>query len=85
MAPNDHLADQLRAAYDVYLSMHRRLAQNVIEALGHSEADQQSALLCPPCFYRISNEAKLFPSLLCAMDSNNSLKLIDSSYRAGTT
>jgi hypothetical protein len=85
MAPNEHLGDQLHSAYDVYLDLQRRLAQKVTAALGHTQSDQMSLLLCPPCFYTLSKEDKLSPKLLSVMDGNNSLKLIDSSYRVGNT
>jgi hypothetical protein len=46
---------------------------------------QTSALLCLPCFYVLRDEPALIPKFLTAMDGNNSLKLVDSSYRTGKT
>jgi hypothetical protein len=83
MSPNDHLADQLCVAYDVYLDLHRQLAKRVMAAVGHTESDLTSAVLCPPCFYTLTKEEKLVPKFLGAMDGNNSLKLVDSSYQVG--
>ena len=40
--------------------------------------------MCPPCLYKIESEPPLKFSLLAAMDGNNSLKLVDSTFRAGS-
>jgi hypothetical protein len=39
--------------------------------------------VCPPCFYKITDEHPLEFSALLAMDGNNSLKLVDSLFRRG--
>lgn len=39
--------------------------------------------VCPPCFYVLKNEMPLKPSWLGSIDGNNSLKLVDSTFRAG--
>jgi hypothetical protein len=85
MIPNDHLADQLRSAYDCYLEIQRRVEALKRAALKRDLKDEVSALLCPPCFYNIENEPTLIPRFLASMDGNNSLKLVDSSYQFGNT
>lgn len=40
--------------------------------------------VCPPCLYKIEREIPLKYSLLAMMDGNNSLKLVDATFRAGT-
>jgi hypothetical protein len=40
--------------------------------------------VCPPCLYKIEHEIPLKYSLLATMDGNNSLKLVDATFRAGT-
>jgi hypothetical protein len=85
MAPNDHLADQLQSAYDCYLDIHRHLKRLRSQTLQRTSEDEVSALLCPPCFYRIKGEAQLLPSFLTSMDGNNLLKLVNSSYQYGNT
>jgi hypothetical protein len=39
--------------------------------------------VCPPCFYKLKHEDRLTPAWLSCIDGNNSLKLIDSTFRAG--
>lgn len=51
-------------------------------ALGRDE-QWKAKNICPPCFYKLTNEARLKFSWLGCMDGNNSLKLIDSTFRAG--
>jgi hypothetical protein len=83
--PKAYLAEQLHSAFDGYLAIRRCVQEKLDKALGHNPADKASTLLCPPCFYEIQNEPPLVPRLLAAMNGNSSLKLVDSSYRAGTT
>ncbi|KAJ6624349.1 hypothetical protein B0H10DRAFT_1784870, partial [Mycena sp. CBHHK59/15] len=40
--------------------------------------------VCPPCLYKTASKPRLKYSFLAAMDGNNSLKLVDSTYQAGT-
>jgi hypothetical protein len=78
--PKEHLADQLHAAYDCYLSIQREVAELTKNVLNRKVSDEAYSLLCPPCFYRVENEPTLVPSILAAMDSNNSLKCVDTAY-----
>ena len=40
--------------------------------------------MCPPCLYKVEGEPSLKFNLLAAMDGNNSLKLVDSTFCAGS-
>ncbi|KAJ7087535.1 hypothetical protein B0H15DRAFT_781217, partial [Mycena belliarum] len=77
-----YLAEQLTSAYDAYLALLRTLDVRVRTALGRDEK-WVSKNVCPPCFYKLQNEAKLKLSWLGCIDGNNSLKLVDSTFRAG--
>ncbi|KAJ7889571.1 hypothetical protein B0H14DRAFT_2336709, partial [Mycena olivaceomarginata] len=77
-----YLAEQLTSAYDAYLEIQRRVDQRVKVALGRDDT-WDSKNVCPPCFYRVENEAPLKYSFLGALDGGNSLKLVDSTFRAG--
>ncbi|KAJ7683506.1 hypothetical protein B0H14DRAFT_2422395 [Mycena olivaceomarginata] len=77
-----YLAEQLTNAYDAYLKIQRRVYLRVKAALGRDET-WDAKNVCPPCFYRVENEAPLKYSFLGALDGNNSLKLVDSTFRAG--
>jgi hypothetical protein len=76
------LTQQFRVAFDVYLELQRRVRQRASTALNHDIHCRQRNV-CPPCFYKISDEAPLKFSALLAMDGNNSLKLVDSIFRRG--
>jgi hypothetical protein len=52
-------------------------------ALGH-DAQLKQQNVCPPCLYKTVGEPHLKFSLLACIDDNNSLKLIDSTFRTGT-
>ncbi|KAJ7215075.1 hypothetical protein GGX14DRAFT_610221 [Mycena pura] len=64
------------------LAILRGVDQRVQQALGRSE-QWRAKNICPPCFYKLKNEPHLSPSWMGCMDGNNSLKLIDSTFRAG--
>ncbi|KAK1218219.1 hypothetical protein PQX77_019103 [Marasmius sp. AFHP31] len=81
--PNPHLEQQLRIAYDAYLSIQREVQKRVGEALGCDSHNHFIHNVCPPCTYQLENELPLNPSILMAMDGNNSLKLVDTSKRVG--
>jgi hypothetical protein len=85
MVPNEHLADQLRSAYDCYLEIQRHIEVRKTQALQRWSEDLMATLLCPPYFYELSGEIPLVPKFLAAMDGNNSLKLVDSAYQFGKT
>ncbi len=53
-------------------------------ALGRNTPNWRLRNVCPPCMYTLVGELELPLSLLCEMDGNSSLKLIDSAIRSGT-
>ncbi|KAJ6458774.1 hypothetical protein C8R45DRAFT_1109893 [Mycena sanguinolenta] len=76
------LAKQLTTAYDAYLTILHQVDLRVHQALGHDEMwDWKNA--CPPCFHVLKDELPLKLSWLGSIDGNNSLKLVDSTFRAG--
>ncbi|KAJ8092616.1 hypothetical protein PM082_006941 [Marasmius tenuissimus] len=81
--PMPHLEQQLRVAYDTYLSIKREVQLRVDNALGRDSHSHFVRNVCPPCTYQLENEVALTPTILMAMDGNNSLKLVDASKRYG--
>ncbi|KAJ7199256.1 hypothetical protein GGX14DRAFT_536557 [Mycena pura] len=77
------LAEQLSTAYDAYLQILREVDIQVNSALNR-DADWQVQNVCAPCLYKTEGEDPLKFSFLACMDGNNSLKLVDSTFRAGT-
>ncbi|KAJ6475629.1 hypothetical protein DFH09DRAFT_952777 [Mycena vulgaris] len=78
-----YLRDQLSDAYDAYLAILRGVEERVQKALKR-EDDWYMKNVCPPCFYKTVGEPPLKFSALGAMDGNNSLKLVDATFRSGT-
>ncbi|KAJ7478780.1 hypothetical protein B0H11DRAFT_1725671, partial [Mycena galericulata] len=77
-----YLAEQLSTAYDAYLAILRAVDHRVQAALGLDE-QWKAKNICPPCFYKVRDELPLKLSFLSSIDGNNSLKLVDSTFRAG--
>ncbi|KAJ6458478.1 hypothetical protein C8R45DRAFT_1110006 [Mycena sanguinolenta] len=77
-----YLAEQLTTAYDAYLAIQRELEVRVQKALGRDDSWAWKNI-CPPCFYKVDDELPLKLSWLGSLDGNNSLKLVDSTFRAG--
>ncbi|KAJ6447938.1 hypothetical protein C8R45DRAFT_850613 [Mycena sanguinolenta] len=76
------LLSKLTTAYDAFLAILQQVDLRVQEALGRDETwDWKN--VCPPCFYRLKDEPSLKLSWLGSIDGNNSLKLVDSTFRAG--
>ncbi|KAJ6568722.1 hypothetical protein B0H19DRAFT_1065531 [Mycena capillaripes] len=78
-----YLRDQLSDAYDAYLAILRGVDTRVQKALNR-EGDWHSQNICPPCFYKTVGEPSLKYSYLACYDGNNSLKLVDATFQAGT-
>ncbi|KAF9048996.1 hypothetical protein BJ165DRAFT_1310808, partial [Panaeolus papilionaceus] len=78
-----YLADQLSCAYDCFIEMQTHIHHLHDQALQRSPEWTQKNV-CAPCLYKTDNEPNLRFSFLAAMDGNNSLKLVDSTFRAGT-
>ena len=78
-----NVAVQFRIAYDCYLEIMRSIRDRVQTAIGIDSLDSHTRSLCPPCSYELKDALPLHPKKLFSMDGNNSLKLMDSVYRAG--
>ncbi|KAJ7473498.1 hypothetical protein FB451DRAFT_1133999 [Mycena latifolia] len=77
-----YLAEQLTTAYDAYLAILRGVDDRVQAVLGRDKR-WKAQNVCPPCFYKTVDEPPLKLSFLGSMDGNNSLKLVDSTFKAG--
>jgi hypothetical protein len=78
-----YLADQLRAAYDVYLELQRRVSHRLDKCLGRDTPDWRMLNSCTACQYTLEGEPPLLYSIICACDGNNSAKLVDPAVRSG--
>lgn len=76
------LSEQLSNAYDAYLQILLHIDARVDTALGR-DGQWHVNNMCAPCLYKTMAEPPLKFSFLGCMDGNNSLKLIDSTFRAG--
>ncbi|KAJ7170275.1 hypothetical protein C8R43DRAFT_1120708 [Mycena crocata] len=76
------LAEQLSDGYDAYLEVVRHVDARAHAALGR-DASWYAQNVCPPCLYKVKEEPPLKFSFLACMDGNNSLKLVDSTFRSG--
>lgn len=76
--------EQFSNTYDVYLSILDRIDRQVRDVLKQNTEEWRMRNACAPCLYVLENEPKLPHSLLATMDGNQSLKLVDSTFRAGT-
>ncbi|CAK5271113.1 unnamed protein product, partial [Mycena citricolor] len=77
-----YLQEQLTTAYDAYLEILQRVDQRVTAAL-HRDEDWEIKNICAPCFYSVEGERKLKYRSFMSVDGNASLKLVDSTFRAG--
>ncbi|KZT68378.1 hypothetical protein DAEQUDRAFT_653084, partial [Daedalea quercina L-15889] len=80
-----YLCTQFRITYDIYLDILYGVDDLVNSALGRNTPQWHMHNACAPCLYSIEGEEPLTPALLATMDGNQSLKLVDDVYRAGTT
>lgn len=81
---NRTLEVQFSIAYDVYLEILRHVDSRVDAVLGHDTENWQMLNACAPCLYKLQDEPPLKYSMLVTMDGNQSLKLVDDAFRAGT-
>ncbi|KAK1216209.1 hypothetical protein PQX77_021161 [Marasmius sp. AFHP31] len=81
--PMPSLEDQLRVAYDAYLSIQKGVQAKVDQELGCNRHKRFVHNVCPPCMYEVEGETPLNPSILLAMDGNNLLKMVDTEKRSG--
>ena len=81
---SSHLAKQLSSGYDCYLAILHDVDAQVQRALGRDE-HWNSLNRCPLCMYKLKEEPPLKLSMLVAMDGNNLLKLVDSTFCSGSS
>jgi hypothetical protein len=65
------------------LAILREVDRRVATELGREDPKWGQKNICAPCLYKVEDEPPLKFKFLAAMDGNNSLKLVDSTYRAG--
>ena len=82
VAKKSHLAEQLSSAYDCYLEIICAVDARVQQALGRDQK-WKSLNVCPPCMYKLEDEPPMKFSILATMDGNNSLKLVDNTFKSG--
>ncbi|KZP18222.1 hypothetical protein FIBSPDRAFT_1046284 [Athelia psychrophila] len=78
-----HLSRQFSDAFDVYLEILHQVELQIAKTLGRDAEDWDVKNACPCCMYELEDEAPLEHRVLATMDGNNSLKLVDESYRRG--
>ncbi|KAF8509164.1 hypothetical protein BU17DRAFT_70535 [Hysterangium stoloniferum] len=61
-------------ALDIYLELHRHMEKLMNESLGRDTPDWHIKHSCPGCLYQLADEPALSPSIIGAVDGNNSLK-----------
>ncbi|KAF9470952.1 hypothetical protein BDN70DRAFT_909448 [Pholiota conissans] len=83
-AYKNHYAEQFSSGYDCYLEILRNVECRCQAALKRDDPRWKQQNVCPPCLYRIEDEPTMKFSMLVSMDGNNSLKLVDSTFKAGT-
>ena len=79
-----YLADQLSDAYNCYLAIIWESDWRISIKLGCEDRKWAMKNICTLCLYKTENELKLKFKFLGSMDGNNSLKLVDSTYCAGS-
>ncbi|CAK5272797.1 unnamed protein product [Mycena citricolor] len=77
-----YLQEQLTTAYDAYLEILRKVDDRIAATLNR-DAEWEVRNVCPPCFYKLEAEPKLRYSSFMSVDGNMSLKLVDTTFRAG--
>ncbi|KAF8521797.1 hypothetical protein BU17DRAFT_87722 [Hysterangium stoloniferum] len=65
---------QFSDVFDIYLKLHRHMEQSINESLGRGAPDWRIKHSCPACLYQLADEPTLSPSVIGAIDGNNSLK-----------
>jgi hypothetical protein len=78
-----HLAEQLSSSFDCYLQILHKVDNQTQVSLDR-DGDWNMRHVCLPCMYKTADEPPLKYSMLVAMDGNNSLKLVDNTFCAGT-
>ncbi|KAJ3514979.1 hypothetical protein NMY22_g14574 [Coprinellus aureogranulatus] len=71
----------LADAFDVFLTIKRKVDEKVQAALGRATANWRVLNACPPCTYELEAEADLLFRILMSLDGNNSAKRVDTGFR----
>ncbi|KAH9923377.1 uncharacterized protein B0H18DRAFT_1085727 [Fomitopsis serialis] len=82
---NRSLVEQMNVVFDVYLDILHGVDVLVNVALARDTPNWCMLNACAPCLYSLEEEEPLKPKILTCMDGNQSLKLVDEAFRAGTT
>lgn len=69
--------------FNTYLAILREVESRLKKALECTTPDWQLKNICPCCMYEAEGEEELEHGILTCFDGNNSLKLVDGSYRHG--
>ena len=70
--------------YDCYLEILHVVDEYTWQAL-HQDEVWKICHVCPPCLYKLKDELLIKYFMLAAMDGNNLLKLVDSTFHSGTS
>ncbi|KAF8580817.1 hypothetical protein K439DRAFT_1619489 [Ramaria rubella] len=71
---NHSLRDNFSDAFNTHLDIIRHEDHAIKVQLGRDSPNWRILHACPPCQYKLTGEAELNPSVLGALDGNNSLK-----------
>ncbi|KAF8129932.1 hypothetical protein EV363DRAFT_1168096 [Boletus edulis] len=77
-----HLRNQFAAAFDVYLSIKRRIRIALRQMLDRNGLAWRLSQACPSCTFKLAGEVVLSPAWLHNMDGNFSAKRLDGSGSA---
>ncbi|KAF8438667.1 hypothetical protein L210DRAFT_3403971, partial [Boletus edulis BED1] len=77
-----HLRNQFAAAFDVYLSIKRRIRIALRQMLDRNGLAWRLSQACPSCTFKLAGEVVLSPARLHNMDGNFSAKRLDGSGSA---
>ncbi|KAF8427611.1 hypothetical protein L210DRAFT_3419861, partial [Boletus edulis BED1] len=77
-----HLRNQFAAAFDVYLSIKRRIRIALCQMLDRNGLAWRLSQACPSCTFKLAGEVVLSPARLHNMDGNFSAKRLDGSGSA---
>ncbi|KIJ56126.1 hypothetical protein M422DRAFT_150960, partial [Sphaerobolus stellatus SS14] len=65
---------QFSDAFDTYLELRRMLEKAINKSLERDKPNWRLTHSCPACHYKVADEPELSPSIIGAIDGNNSLK-----------
>ena len=80
-----HFSEQFSIAHDIYLDVLHAVNVRVATALERTTPNWCMLNACAPCLYHLEGEGDMARSILPSMDGNSSLKLVNDTFRHGTT